>query len=158
MKKAIFHLKRDKYSEDVTLGDMKHPNGDHFCFVLEDTVRGYGIKVFGKTAIPETTGDTLYKLGIRESPKYGEVVVVYTEENDGMYHLKHGGISFQMILCHGGNDEDDTMGCLLVNRFRDTKKMSAWGSMKTDIVDEVKKLQAEGKDVRLKITNLPQSA
>lgn len=157
MKKAIFHLKRDHYRGVRTLGDMFHPNGEHFTYVLEDTVRGYGIKDFGNTAIPETEGDLLYKLSIRESPKYGEVVVVYTEEENGMYYLKAGGIQFQMILCHGGNDEEDTMGCLLVNRFRDVDKMSAWGSMKRDMVDEVKKLESEGKKVYLKITNTPQA-
>ena len=135
---------------------MFNPNGDKYCYVLEDTVRGYGIKDKGNTAIPATEGDQTYFLRVRVSPKYGKVVVVFTEQCDDFYTLANGGIEFNQILCHGGNDENDTMGCLLVNKSRSTEDMNAWGSMKTDMVDAVEQLIEDDYDVRLKITNLPQ--
>lgn len=156
MKKAIFHLKRDNYRNTRTLGVLFDPNGSKYCYVLEDTVRGYGIKDKGNTAIPATEGDQTYFLRVRKSPKYGKVVVVFTEQCDDIYTLNYGGIEFTQILCHGGNDEHDTMGCLLVNKNRSVDDMSAWGSMKAEMVLIVEQLLEDDYDVRLKITNLPQ--
>lgn len=153
MKQAIFKLKRDVREDRTTLGEMTHPNGKHFCFVLEDKVRESGIKIKKETAIPATKGDDLYIMGVRRSPKYGEVVVVYTRKEGSVYHLEYDGVSFKYILCHGGNDHGDTEGCLLVNRSRDTKAMSAWGSMKSAILYEVKSLESQGFEVRLQIEN-----
>lgn len=158
MKQAIFHLKRDTYRGDTTLGILYDPSGKQFCYVLEDVVRAYGIKDKKRTAIPSTVDDFTYKMTIRTSPEYGEVVVIYTSEKDGMYYLDYGGISYQMILAHGGNDAEDTDGCLLVNKNRDTDEMTAWGSQKEVIKEAVKALEKEGYDVRLRITNLPQEA
>ena len=165
MKKAIFHLKRDYYGMDkekreTTLGKLIDPNSKLFCYVLEDVVRPHGVKRMTSTAIPETNDDFTYKMGIRISPKYGEVVVIYTSIENGVYVLEYGGIRFEYVLCHGGNHADHTDACLLVNRFREPedKKMSAWGSMKTEILKEVKALEAQDYDVRLRITNLPQKS
>ena len=157
MRKAIFHLKRDHYRNNRTLGIMYSPNGEKYCYVLEDTVRGYGIKDKGNTAIPATEGDKTYFLRVRQSPKYGKVVVVFTEQCDDLYTLRGGGIEFNQILCHGGNDEHDTMGCLLVNKNRSIRDMSAWKSMKAEMVVFVETLLEDDYDVRLKITNLPQN-
>jgi hypothetical protein len=166
MKQAFFNLNRDHYGMDdkkreTTLGKMIRPNNTFFGFVLEDVVRPYGVKRKTSTAIPATEGDFSYKMGIRTSPKYGEVVVIYTSiENDSIYVLEHGGIRFEYVLCHGGNHADHTDACLLMNKNRKTKdgEMTAWGSMKTEILNEVKALEAEGYDVRLRVTNLPQVA
>ena len=163
MKEAIFHLKRDIYGLDsqkreTTLGKLFDPSGEFYCYTLEDVVRPYGVKHTKSTAIPATDGDLTYKMSIRESPKYGEVVVIYTREEDGVYHLENGGISFKYILCHGGNHADHTEGCILVNKNRTTDdgSLSAWGSMKDQIKEKVKELQSEGFVCRLRVTNLPQ--
>jgi len=153
MKQAIFKLKRDAREERTTLGGMRHPDGYHFCYVLEDVVRERGVKIKKETAIPATKGNDSYIMGVRDSPKYGEVVVVYTRKKEDVYILEYDGVVFKYILCHGGNDHGDTEGCLLVNRFRDTKTMTAWGSMKSDILKEVKLLQSQGFEVRLQIEN-----
>lgn len=164
MRQSIFHLKRDNYGMDnkkreTTLGKLFHPDNSPFCYILEDVVRPYGIKRMTSTAIPETQEDFTYKMTIRTSPKYGEVVVIYTSLENNVYVLEHGGIRFEYVLCHGGNHADHTDACLLVNKNRETEdgKMSAWGSMKGEILDEVKALEKAGYDVRLRITNLPQS-
>lgn len=136
-----FKLYRDYFSFDTTLGEMFDPEGDHFCYTLEDVVRGYGEKIFGKTAIPYGK----YEMEIRTSPKYGEVVVIFTRKTKDSYFLENNGISFEMILGHGGNDHEDTHGCVLVNRTRDVKKFTAWGSMKKEFVTIVRKYMAFGK-------------
>ena len=125
--------------------------------MLEDTVRGYGIKDKGNTAIPHTQDSTPYNLTVAESPKYGKVATVYTREQAGMYYVEKGGILFTMIRVHGGNRHGDTMGCLLVNKNRDTSNMTAWGTMKNDFSEIVAKYESEGYSVKLEIINLPQS-
>lgn len=151
---VFFQLNRDAAKGRTTLGEMLLPSGNHFCFVLEDMVRESGVKIKKETAIPATKGDDSYIMGVRTSPKYGEVVVIYTRKEGSVYILEYDGVIFKYILCHGGNDHGDTEGCLLVNKNRDIKAMSAWGSMKTEILNEVKSLEASGHECRLKISNL----
>ena len=157
MKKAVFHLKRDFYQELTTLGQMLEPDGKRFGYTLEDVVRPYGIKDKGYTAIPETKGDDTYHLGIRTSPKYGEVVVIYTEKDGDKYILEYGGVRFEYILVHGGNDHEHTEGCVLLARKRYDDTRTIQGSLKTAFKDRVKELIEDGFDVRLRVTNLPQS-
>lgn len=157
-KQAIFHLKRDVYRGDTTLGFLLDHNQDHFCYVLEDIVRPYGIKDKTKTAIPETKGDDLYLLRVLPSGRYGEAVTVFNEMEGGVPVLNYGGIKFTYIRCHGGNDDEDTEGCLLVNKNRDISTMKAWGSMMKELTDKIKSFTDQGFDCRLRVTNLPQKA
>lgn len=147
MSEVVFKLVRDHFSKTTTLGEIFEHNGDHFCYTLEDVVRGYGEKVFGETAIPYGK----YELEIRTSPKYGEVVVIFTHKERGSYFLRANGIEFEMILAHGGNRPEDTHGCVLVNRVRDTKKFTAWGSKKADFVKAVKGYISKGNKVFLDV-------
>ncbi len=163
MKQAIYHCKRDYFGMDskkreTTLSKFFRPDTSLFGYVLEDLVRPYGIKRMTSTAIPATEGDFTYKLSVRESPKYGQVVVIYTSLENWVYVLEFGGIRFEFVLFHGGNHADHTDACLLINKNRETRdgKMAAWGSMKEDILKEVQALEAGGYDVRLRITNLTQ--
>jgi hypothetical protein len=122
-------------------------------------VRGKGIKTKHRTAIPETGTALEYEMAIRNSPKYGDVVVIFTRkstEHDDLYMLEHGGIYFSQILAHGGNDPEDTSGCILVNRNRNHFAFSAWGSMKAQLVADVKKWETLGYSCKLRIHNLPQ--
>lgn len=164
MKQAIFNLKRDFYGQDskkreTTLGIMYNPDGSEFGYTLEDVVRPYGIKSKGYTAIPATKGDDLYFVSVRNSPRYGKVAVIYTHMEGEDYVLEYGGKRFTYILLHGGNHADHTDGCILCakNRVTENKKMSIQGSLKTEFMKEVEALEAEGYDVRLRITNLPQA-
>ncbi len=164
MNQAVFHLKRDNYAQDAekretTLGAMFTPEGNGFGFTLEDVVRGYGIKSMHRTAIPATEGDFTYKLGVRVSPKYGKCAVIYTEkQGEDTYILDYGGVSFEQILVHGGNDPEDTSGCVLLAKNRSDKDMNIYGSLKKEFAEEVERLIEEGYDTRLRITNLPQEA
>ena len=158
MKKAIFHLKRDIHRGDTTLGLLLDPEQKHFCYTLEDTARPFGVKDQDRTAIPETKEDDTYFLSVRTSKKYGKVVVVFTEQSGDLYTLAYGGVSFTQILLHGGNDPEDTSGCILANKNRDVEKMEAYGSMKNQILNVVERYLGEGFDTRLKVTNLPQKS
>jgi len=156
-KKAIFHLERDFYQELTTLGEMLTPDAEHFGHTLEDVVRPYGIKDKHYTAIPETQGDDTYMIDIRQSPKYGEVAVVYTSKEGDKYILEYGGIRFEYILVHGGNKHENTSGCILTAKNRNDKNRTIQGSLKKEFVAEVKKWKAKGFDTRLRVTNLPQA-
>lgn len=153
-----FHLIRGHYRRERTLGKLFTPDDELFCYVLEDTIRGCGIKDKGNTAIPATECDDNYRMKVMLSGRYGEAVTVFTHLEDGVPILEYGGISFKYIRCHGGNTEKDTEGCLLVNRNWDIPNMTANGSMMKELTDKVKKLELAGFDVRLKITNLNQVA
>lgn len=158
----IFEVNRDLFQEDTTLGKMNYTpicgSKTYFGETLEDTVRGKGIKVYGKTAIPDNDMDTLYNLEVITSKRFGEVVVVYTSkvERDGWteYILEKDSISFSMIYVHGGNDEFDTLGCILVAKNRLKNKIQ--GTLKKEFVKLVKDLMKTG-DVKLLITNKVQN-
>ncbi len=153
MENSLVSLVRDSYSAETTLGKV-NINGEHFSESLEDTVRAYGIKVKGDTAIPATEKDKPYKLRVRESPKYGEVVIIYTEE-DGVT-LKAGGIEYKYVLFHGGNDKDDTLGCVLIAKNR-VNSETIQGTMKKPFTEKIKELSKKG-NCFLEVINNPQSA
>lgn len=156
IKQAIFHLKRDIYRGKTTLGQIFKPNGTLFGYTLEDVVRAYGIKDKHNTAIPATERDFTYYLGVRQSPKYGEVAVIYTSKNGDVYTLSNEGISFEQILVHGGNSAEDTSGCIIVAKTRDTENMTVQGTLKVQFKDKVQEFIDDGYDCRLRITNISQ--
>lgn len=157
MNQAIFHLKRTNYEELTTMGELLNPDGSRFGFTLEDVARPQGIKDKNFTAIPETLGDFTFMIGLRDSPKYGRVAVIYTEKNGAEYVLEYGGIKFKYILVHGGNDHGHTSGCVLLAKDRNLKSRKISGSLKKEFAAEIERLTSEGYDCRLRVTNLPQA-
>lgn len=146
---ALFHLKRDYAGEDTTMGTLITPTDKVFGFSLEDRIRD--VKVKGKTCIPATKGNDYYHLGIRISPKYGEVVVIYTHKEKDVYVLEYDGMRFEFILIHGGNSHKDTEGCVLLAKNRGNDAIH--GSLKKEITAEIKSLISQGYDCRLKVSN-----
>lgn len=96
-------LVRTEATADRTLGQLL-ANGEHFCHVLEDTLRPRGVKVAGVTAIPAG----LYRVTLEKSPKFKRI----------MPTIK-GVPNFEGVRMHGGNRPEDTEGCPLVafNRY-----------------------------------------
>lgn len=140
-------IRRYQYSTRTTIGKL-YVDGKFYCYTLEDTVRAEGIKVKKETAIP--AGE--YNVGIRVSPKYGEVPVIYTEDDE--LTIKKKGISFKYVLFHGGNRISDTEGCVLVAKnLVDSETIQ--GSMKKSITALIKEKLAECA-VILTIINEPQ--
>lgn len=140
--------KRFKYLPQTTIGEILI-NGRHFCYTLEDTVRAYGIKVDGHTAIP-ANDNSGYNVGIRYSPSFKRnMIVLYTE--DDKETLDFGGISFKYIMAHGGNKHEDTQGCILVAYNQD--KDIIWGTAERELFDIIKEWLDNDIEVKWIITN-----
>ena len=155
--------KRIAYEMRSTLGEVYLPvpfSGKPFCFTLEDTVRAFGIKVLKETAIPAHK----YKVGIRTSPKYGEVLVLYDRiEQRGketVYIIENNGVYFEYVLCHGGNDISHTEGCILTAKNRVATKadedFKIQGACHKELLAIIKPYIESGVSVYWNITNQPQ--
>lgn len=74
------------------------------CFTCEDRIRT-GPKVYGETAIPYGS----YKIEATWSPKFGRKMPEVM-----------GVKGFQGVRLHAGNDETDSLGCILVGYSKDS--------------------------------------
>jgi len=92
------HLERIKLHPAKTIGRL-FIDSIFFCYTLEDTVRAPGIKIPGKTAIPQG--------------KY-KVVVSWSTRFKKLMPLILAVPGFAGIRLHGGNTDADTDGCILV--------------------------------------------
>ena len=129
-------------NQEFTHGEMfiKDSKGKwlDFCFTLEDQTRdinmngkfdGYEKKVYGKTAIPfgkykgQVTMSNHFK---RELP-----LIMNVPEFIG-------------IRIHGGNDKEDTLGCILVAHNTDNNG-KIWGSSEKELTNLIKQNDKEGK-------------
>lgn len=97
------YLKSPRSINDTTISPLL-VDCEYECDILEDRVREIpgdpvvAWKVDGKTAIPAGQ----YKIIINLSPRFGK-----------MLPLLIGVPGFDGVRIHGGNDADDTDGCLL---------------------------------------------
>jgi len=111
-------------NDDTSLG-VFYINGILKCGSVEDEERD--TKVAGETRVP----NGIYKVGLRTEggtharylKKYGEdfhkgMLCIYNADD---WKLVANGMSFQYILIHTGNTDEDTEGCLLVNNTLDIK-------------------------------------
>lgn len=149
--KTFYNLYRDELTKDESLGKL-YKFDEYFGYTLEDEVRPYGEKVYGETAIPENTKDG-YKLTLWKSPTMGDVVCIYTHMESGVPVLEYGGIRFTNIYFHGGNRDEDSLGCVLIARNRNSKAHTIQGSMKKDIFESVKAEIKAGRKCRLRVFN-----
>jgi hypothetical protein len=138
---------RDIFNEDNTLGYINLDN-ELFCYTLEDTARAYGVKVFGKTCIPENIEG--YEVDIHTSNKFKRDVLILYTEADGVT-LVMDGISFKYVYAHGGNTEDDTEGCILVAYNRSETRIH--GTAEKDLFELIKEWMDEGYQVRWRVFN-----
>lgn len=122
---------RSIYTSRTTIGNVYlGDEAEKFCFSLEDTVRGRGIKIMGETAIPEGK----YKWHVTRSHRFKrDMISIYTEPNG--YELIAYDIGFKGLRMHGGNTHVDTAGCPLVafNKVNNStihksaeKKLTEW--------------------------------
>lgn len=162
-KKEISYIisKRYKYSPLSTLGRvfLQEPFSEPDCFsyLLEDTVRAEGIKVFGFTAVPENLLG--YKVAKTWSPKYKrEMLLIYTNDED--MSLEAGGIRFTGVRNHGGNTHKDTNACFLTAYNLMTPDENGdfriRGRSDKDLMEWYDKEIAKGHEVRWVVMNLKQ--
>jgi len=128
---------RKTFNEKCTIGELLI-NGAHFAYTLEDVVREDGVKVKGKTAIPEGVYDVILSQSFRFKRVLPELL-------DVPYFTK--------IRIHGGNTEADTEGCILVGEFTDGKKI--WNCKGK--VDELCKILKSG-DWKIEVRKAPSPA
>jgi hypothetical protein len=135
-------LKRKNFNNQATLGELS-VNGIPECVTLEDVVRNLGQdgkgKVFGATAIPEGR----YKVIINMSPRLRKPMmrVLNVPFFDG-------------VLIHSGNDDQDTMGCILVGQVIDGPDRIHGGSLALPTLKaKVQKALDAGEEVWITITN-----
>ncbi len=141
------------YTTRTTIGRLNLPvqdGGQVFCHTLEDTVRAYGIKVPGETALPEG----IYKVVISMSTRFKRLMpMLYTEPNK--YEIKAGGIGFKGVRFHGGNTHKDSEGCPLV-AFNYINDHTIQGNAEKALTAKIQEYLLKG-NVFVKITNLPQA-
>lgn len=158
-------LQRFPSNEYRTHGDI-YDNATWLVFTLEDcvridnplTVEDEGAKVPTRTAIPAGR----YRLTLENSPRFGLDTITLTDpcwETPGDVGLAPDGKPlFTSIRVHGGNDEKDTEGCILVGTKRNLNaavKPFIWNCQPAlnqlrKIVQEQTKL---GEEVWLKVKN-----
>lgn len=92
------NILRFKTTPSATLGRL-YINGIFQCITLEPPIRKSGIKIWGKTAIPEG----VYKLHWMMSARF----------KSNMPYLLNVP-RFQGVMFHAGNTVKDTKGCILL--------------------------------------------
>lgn len=137
-------LIRSKRTELYTEGNL-YVNGKYFCDTIEDKDRGLikgqhteedisKIKIYAKTAIPRGT----YRVGLRNSPKFGDFTP---------HVLDVPGFTY--ILIHGGSSADSSAGCLIVGK----KMENVDGRITTKVVGADGKVVNYNQNIRKVIKN-----
>ena len=138
---------RIKELEDRTIGRITLPDIGTI-YTLEDTVRPYGVKIMGQTAIPYN--NVGYKCTINHSARFKrDVIMLYTEDDN--ITLKTSGISFKYIYLHGGNTPLDTSGCILVAKIFNPISNTIHQSCEGELFNYIKHIMDNGGDVIWKI-------
>ena len=99
-------LLRDTFTEISTIGKL-YVDGLFFSYTLEDMVREKGVKVYGKTAIPEGR----YRVKIDQSKRFNRAMPLLLDVP-----------LFEGIRIHNGSYAKDTEGCILLG-FQKGKDM-----------------------------------
>jgi len=84
--------------------------------VIEDVGRPQGVKIAGKTCIPEG----VYNVSITLSPKFKKPMILLSNKPDGS--IQRDDVTFTGIRVHAGISVDHTEGCPL---FQDYEKLQS---------------------------------
>lgn len=88
--------------EPYTLGTL-YANGMPFGYTVEDEVRPFGAKVYGRTAIPSGS----YRVENSYSPRFKKILPAVLDVP-----------GFSGIRIHGGNKSEDSLGCIILGAVR----------------------------------------
>lgn len=169
----VFILQRTDYRGLSTIGELVAPDGSVIGYTLEDVVRAWGVKDKGRTAIPATAGDSLYRMSVTRSQRFGrDMPIIYTESDK--VTLRSSGIGFKGVRIHGGNTHLNTDGCVLVAKERipdaELERLAnatrgdiqaAWmirGSKELAVTQMIQFMERNGDDCYLRVVNLRQEA
>jgi hypothetical protein len=143
-------VNRYAYSDTTTVGRMIAEGHGVVAHTLEDTARATGVKIKGKTAIPETPIG--YKCAIHRSNKFNRDVIILYNNPNGVT-LEQGGIKFNNIYIHGGNNHTNTEGCILVGENVNLKDMTIQGTAEVKVFNIIRTWMAKGYDVKCLVIN-----
>ena len=162
MKEFKILIERYHYTARTSLGRMsfvyvknyvRYPlirEKEFFGNTLEDTARPDTIKVMKETCLP---GGLKCDVSLYESPHYKKTIIFHTE--DDKRTIKHGILSWEACLAHGGNDHEDTEGCVLVaENIIDMNHIQ--GSLKDKLREIIEQKIKEGYTITAEFINLPQ--
>jgi hypothetical protein len=136
------------YHKGFTQSELYLPDGaGRFCYVLEDEASATGIKVPGRTCIPEA----VYDVSIAYCPRFKKDMIQLHNTTDKAVERK--GMRFTGIFVHGGNTVIDTEGCPLV-AYNTDNKGRVWTRASDDLFLWVKRQQQRGNTVKWVISSL----
>jgi len=139
-----FYIQERAYLENCTVSDLYDPDGVKIGYALEDVARPVGVKIAGKTCIPEG----VYDVSITMSSKYQKEMIQLS--NVGRL-VERDGVSFQGVRVHGGNNVDDTEGCPLIAEHFDGDE-TIWASLSNQVTADIIDYIEEGFRVKWIIT------
>jgi hypothetical protein len=127
-----FNLYREE-APGKTFGKL-YKGGVYLCETLEDEVRKDGEYVEDATAIPYGR----YRMSITYSNRFKKQMILITNVR-GSKILYHGyPIDSCGIRVHGGNDENDTEGCVLAGKTRTATGIKDCTAVNTMLIDMVR--------------------
>ena len=128
-KNMLLELKRFHDDGDTT-GGILFVDGVFNCFIVEDQEQTR--KVWGEMRIPNGTFDVSLRaeggFHSRYKAKFGQLEGMFCVHNAPNWKIIQDGITFQYVLIHIGNTDDDTAGCLLPNETFNSSSMRGAGS------------------------------
>ncbi len=151
------HLKRFHDDGDTTLG-VFFINGVAQCFMVEDQEQTK--KVWGEMRIP----NGVFEVSLRAEGGFHNRYKSRFGQRDGMlcvhnapnWKIVQDGITFQYVLIHIGNTDDDTAGCLLPNTSVSFGTMKGLGSTTAynKIYPTIHKALKSGEQVTIEVTDI----
>jgi hypothetical protein len=138
-----------KYTANATFTEVLF-NGEFVCWLLQDTLRPFGIKVKSETGIP--AGKAKIRLG--QSPRFGKVPFIYNRPDGITYEAN--GVSFTHLRVHAGNFISHTDGCPLTGTTLSFTKERTYASK--DALNYFISLMDDGKEYDLEIINKTQES
>ncbi len=137
------------YYQDSTESELYLPNGERFCYILEDVGRPVNVKVYAETCVSEG----IYNVICSVSKRFGKEMLMLSNQDNG-YEIIRGGISFKGTRVHGGNKVEHTLGCQLANYNNDNPGSgSMYGRASDDLLAIVKPWLDAGETVKWVISS-----
>ena len=146
MAKINCYVQMRAYFDECTVSDLVTPDGENIGYCLEGIGRPDGIKIQGKTCIPEG----VYDVSITYSNKYGKPMILLSNSPQGI--VSRMGISFSGLRVHVYiKIKVDSEGCVLVAKNFDGDH-TIWESLSKQITQDVTEMLDRGELVKWIIT------
>lgn len=115
-------------------------------YVLEDKQQPHGVKIDGKTCIPEG----YYNVSVSESTRFKKLMLLLSNQPD--MSISKDGVIFRGVRPHGGNTVNDTEGCPLLN-YNNNGNGAMYGRASDDVFRLVNTWLNYGEQVNWIITS-----